>query len=150
MHSLIALLISAFVRDARSSSCTRPHTFLDGNFLCRFARSGLFSCEHLPASQRGGQLCQICPQVVLQCRRQGLHTLLVRRLRREPEPLRHAREVCEGLRETRCVTYGVDTAKVVHDGNHQGVQKNPTINHTESFIINIIGEVYGLSILAVI
>lgn len=33
MHSLIALLISAFVRDARSSSCTRPHTFLDGNFL---------------------------------------------------------------------------------------------------------------------
>lgn len=69
--------------------------------LCHYLNSGLYSRGHLPTSQRGRYLCQICPQVALWCPQQELHTLLVWRLRWKPESLWHAWAVCERLWKTR-------------------------------------------------
>lgn len=73
--------------------------------LCICSHSGLYGREHLPASQRGRYLCQICPQVVLWYCHQELHTLLVWWVWWKPEPLRNTRAVCEGLWETRYVFF---------------------------------------------
>lgn len=71
-------------------------------FICSFfPLSALCSCEHLPAPQRGRNLCQVCPQMALRCSHRKLHALLVRRLRWKRQPLWDTRAVSEGVWETR-------------------------------------------------
>lgn len=86
-----------------SADRTVPHRadWKTGFFFFFFLLSALCSCGRLPAPQIGRTLCQVCPQMAPRCSHRELHALLVRRLRRERQPLRDARAVSEGVWETR-------------------------------------------------
>lgn len=111
----------------RHSSDTGPSSFSMIPILCICSHSGLYGREHLPASQRGRYLCQICPQVVLWYCHQELHTLLVWWLWWKPEPLRNTRAVCEGLWETRYVFFIV-------------FKNNNVRQHTKQHLVSFINE----------
>lgn len=70
----------------RLDKCDYTALVLSLTVICHLSHR-LYSSGHLPASQRGRYLCQICPQVALRCPEQELHAFLVWRLRREPKSL---------------------------------------------------------------